>query len=137
MTLNDPLLRGLDDEFPSPQSRYTTLRESDIAQRDDLIVLAKSEESGVTLVKSKNNREVFMTGHLEYDTATLSDEYWRDKSKNLAIDIPKNYFPNNDPRLPPHSYWRSSAHLLFSNWLNYYVYQETPFNFTADGCCGV
>ena len=78
-----------------------------------------------------------MTGHLEYDTATLSDEYWRDKSKNLAIDIPKNYFPNNDPHLPPHSYWRSSAHLLFSNWLNYYVYQETPFNFTADGCCGV
>ena len=71
-----------------------------------------------------------MTGHLEYDTDTLAKEYWRDKDKGLPIDIPKNYFPNNNPSLMPSSYWRSTAHLLYSNWLNYYVYQETPFNFT-------
>ena len=71
-----------------------------------------------------------MTGHLEYDTSTLADEYRRDKSKNLPIDLPKNYFPDDNPNLAPQSYWRSTAHLLFINWLNYYVYQETPFNFT-------
>lgn len=129
-TLNDPLLRGMDDEFPVPQSRHTLLSKQDIKSNQELIILAESEESGVTLVKSKNNREVFMTGHLEYDTSTLADEYRRDKSKNLPIDLPKNYFPKDDPNLMPQSYWRSTAHLLFSNWLNYYVYQETPFDFT-------
>ncbi len=136
MTLHDPLLRGIDDIFPVPQSRHTTLAEGDIAAHQKLVILAKSEESGVTLIKSADNREVFMTGHPEYDTCTLSDEYWRDKSKNLSIEIPKNYFPHDDPRRPPHSYWRSAAHLLFSNWLNYYVYQETPFNFTKERAHG-
>lgn len=129
-TLNDPLLRGLDDTFPFPQSRHTTLMEDDIISHPELTILAKSKECGVTLVKSNDNREIFMTGHLEYDTDTLAKEYWRDKDKGLPIDIPKNYFPNNNPSLMPSSYWRSTAHLLYSNWLNYYVYQETPFNFT-------
>ncbi len=129
MTQNDPLLRGFDDTFPFPQSRHTTFREEDILARPELTVLAKSGEAGVTLVKSRDNREIFMTGHLEYDTATLSDEYRRDKAKGLEPDLPKNYFPGDDLSRPPRSYWRSTAHLFYSNWLNYYVYQETPFNF--------
>lgn len=128
-TLNEPLLRGFDDIFPIPQSRHTTINEEDIIIHPELSILAKSSEAGVTLIKSTDNREIFMTGHLEYDTNTLSNEYWRDKTKNLPINLPKNYFPNNNPCLPPASYWRSTAHLLFSNWLNYYVYQETPYNF--------
>ena len=129
-TLNDPLLRGFDDTFPIPQSRHTTLREEDIIVRPDLTILARSEEAGVTLIKSNDNRQVFMTGHLEYDTNTLANEYWRDKAKELPIDLPKNYFPNNNANLPPSPYWRSTAHLFFANWLNYYVYQETPYDFT-------
>lgn len=128
-TLNEPILRGFDDNFPIPQSRHTTVTEDDIIVHPELSILAKSPEAGVTLIKSTDNREIFMTGHLEYDTNTLSNEYWRDKTKNLPINLPKNYFPNNNPSLPPSSYWRSTAHLLFSNWLNYYVYQETPYNF--------
>lgn len=128
-TLNEPILRGFDDNFPIPQSRHTTVTEDDITVHPELSILAKSAEAGVTLIKSTDNREIFMTGHLEYDTNTLSNEYWRDKTKNLPINLPKNYFPNNNPSLPPSSYWRSTAHLLFSNWLNYYVYQETPYNF--------
>lgn len=126
---NEPLLRGFDDVFPIPQSRCTTILEEDVLKRTELEILAKSPDAGVTLVKSKDNREIFMTGHLEYDTETLANEYWRDKKKGLEINLPRNYFPNNNVSLPPSSYWRSTAHLLFSNWLNYYVYQETPYNF--------
>ncbi len=130
-TLNDPLLRGFDDVFPIPQSRHTTLRETDVLTRPELTILAESDEAGVTLVKSNDNREIFMTGHLEYDTSTLANEYWRDKAKGLPIELPKNYFPGNDAQKPPVSFWRSTAHLLFSNWLNYYVYQETPYDYVS------
>jgi homoserine O-succinyltransferase/O-acetyltransferase len=128
-TLAEPLLRGFDDQFPIPQSRHTSIKYNDIIKHQELSILAQSEEAGVTLIKSKDNREIFMTGHLEYDTQTLSDEYWRDKKRGLPIDIPVNYFPDGNPELPPSSTWRSTAHLFYSNWLNYYVYQETPFNF--------
>ena len=129
LTENDPLLRGFDDTFPIPQSRHSTIKKEDILENDDLIILANSPEAGVTIVKSKSNREIFMTGHLEYDTSTLSEEYWRDTNKGLKVPLPKNYYPNNNVNLPPSSYWRSTAHLFFSNWLNYYVYQATPFNY--------
>ncbi len=129
-TIAEPLLRGFDDIFPIPQSRHTTIHEEDIKQHDDLIILSRSEDVGVTLIKTKDNRSIFMTGHLEYDTNTLSDEYYRDKNKGLPIELPVNYFPDNDPCQTPHSTWRSTAHLFYSNWLNYYVYQETPFGFT-------
>lgn len=131
-TNNDPLLRGFDDTFPIPQSRHTTIYKKDVKNHPELTILAKSEEAGVTLIKSKTNREIFMTGHLEYDTETLASEYWRDKEKGAEIDLPKNYFPNSNPSLMPNSYWRSTAHLFYSNWLNYYVYQATPFNFTNE-----
>ena len=126
---NEPLMRGFDDIFPIPQSRHTTIYEEDVIKHPELVILAKSPDAGVTLVKSADNREIFMTGHLEYDTETLANEYWRDKERGLNINLPRNYFPNNNTSLPPASYWRSTAHLLFSNWLNYYVYQETPYNF--------
>ncbi|MCR5605775.1 MAG: homoserine O-succinyltransferase [Treponema sp.] len=125
----DPLLRGFDDTFYVPTSRHTTIKTEDVKKNKDLILLADSEKSGVTIAKSINNREIFMTGHLEYDTDTLANEYWRDKNKGLDIDLPENYFPDNNPNMPPVSFWRSTAHLFFSNWLNYYVYQETPFNY--------
>lgn len=125
----EPLTRGFDDIFPVPTSRHTTVLRGDIAAQNDLIILAESLEKEVTLSKSKDNRSIFMMGHLEYDTETLANEYWRDKNKNLPIDIPENYFPADDASKPPFSTWRSTAHLFYSNWLNYYVYQETPFDF--------
>lgn len=127
-TKNDSLLRGMDDLFPIPQSRHTTVNESDVLARPELTILAKSDEAGVTLIKSNNDREIFMTGHLEYDTNTLANEYWRDKNKNLPIELPKHYFENDDSTSFPNSTWRSTAHLFFSNWINYYVYQETPYD---------
>ncbi len=129
MTRAEPLLRGFDDEFPSPQSRHTEVRSADIKGCSDLTVLAESDEAGVLLVKSKNNRQIFMTGHLEYDTDALALEYTRDKDKGLPIEVPCNYFPGDNPDSPPVSTWRSHAHLFYSNWLNYYVYQETPYEF--------
>lgn len=125
----DPLLRGFDDLFPIPQSRHTTIKKEDIIKHDDLIILAESKEIGPTIVKTKDNRAIFMTGHLEYDSETLKTEYFRDVDKGLEINIPVNYFPSDDPSKEPFSSWRSTAHLFYSNWLNYYVYQETPFNF--------
>lgn len=125
----DPLLRGFDDTFPIPQSRHTTLRKEDLLSCKDLIILAESAEAGVTIVKSKDNREIFMTGHLEYDTLTLAQEYYRDIDKGMKVPLPKNYFPTNNVNRLPTSYWRATAHLFYSNWLNYYVYQATPFNF--------
>ena len=123
----DPLLRGFDDTFPIPQSRHTTLHKEDILACSDLEILAESAEAGVTIVKSKDNRNIFMTGHLEYDTLTLAEEYNRDRDKGMNVPLPKNYFPTNNVNRMPTSYWRATAHLFYSNWLNYYVYQETPF----------
>lgn len=125
----EALLRGFDDTFPIPQSRHTTLKKEDILACKDLSILAESAEAGVTIIKSKNNRQIFMTGHLEYDTETLAQEYYRDTEKGLKVPLPKNYFPINNVNIMPTSYWRATAHLFYSNWLNYYVYQETPFNF--------
>lgn len=125
----EPLLRGFDDIFPVPQSRHTELCTDILTKNPDLTVLAESEEAGILLVKSNDNRQIFMTGHLEYDTETLGNEYRRDLTKGLKLDVPVNYFPSDDPWLKPLSTWRSHAHLFYSNWLNYYVYQETPFGF--------
>lgn len=127
-TWADPLLRGFDDQFFVPQSRYSTVEKKDLEAVKELEILAESEEAGVLLVKTRDNREVFITGHLEYDSNTLGDEYWRDIKKGLKIDIPYNYYTDNNPDNPPPSKWRSTAHLFFSNWLNYYVYQDTPFD---------
>lgn len=130
-TQNEPLLRGFDDVFPVPTSRHTTVSRNSIIRINDLKVLAESEENEITLCKSGDNRSIFMMGHLEYDTETLSKEYWRDKNKGLDINIPRNYFPEDDTSKAPLNSWRSTAHLFFSNWLNYYVYQETPYDIRA------
>ncbi len=123
----DPLTRGFDDFFPVPTSRYTWIDQNDIKAHSDLCLLADSPITGATLAKSADNRSIFMTGHLEYDADTLANEYRRDLEKGLNIDMPENYFTNNNPNLTVHSKWRSSAHLFYSNWLNYYVYQNTPY----------
>ena len=125
----DQLLRGFDDTFPIPQSRHTTLYKEDVEKCRGLVILAESAEAGVTIIKSKDNREIFMTGHLEYDTMTLANEYYRDTDKGMKVPLPKNYFPTNNVNRMPTSYWRATAHLFYSNCLNYYVYQATPFNF--------
>ncbi len=127
----DPLLRGFDDIFPVPTSRHTTTGKTSIQKVKDLIILAENQENEVTLCKSSDNRMIFMTGHLEYDTETLAKEYWRDKEKGLPIEVPLNYYPDNDPEKTPVNTWRSTAHLFYSNWLNYYVYQETPYDFNV------
>ena len=127
----DPLLRGFDDTFPIPQSRHTTLVKEDLIKHPELVILAESAEAGVTILKSKDNREIFMTGHLEYDTMTLAQEYYRDTDKGMKVPLPKNYFPTNNVNRMPTSYWRATAHLFYSNWLNYYVYQATPFNLSS------
>lgn len=126
-TEGEPLLRGFDDTFPIPQSRHTTLKKEDILRSKDLTILAESAEAGVTIIKSNDNREIFMTGHLEYDTLTLAEEYYRDIQKGMKVPLPKNYFPTNNVNRMPSSYWRATAHLFYSNWLNYYVYQATPY----------
>ena len=123
-----PLFRGFDDGFYVPHSRYTEIREVDILAVPELELLSISNEAGIFAVKSKNNRRIFFTGHPEYDADTLAREYERDLAKGLSIDMPKNYFPNDDPTRPPHVYWRAHAQLLYSNWLNYYVYQSTPYD---------
>ncbi len=122
------LLRGFDDEFLMPQSRHTEVRKEDLLNIEELDILAESEDSGVALVASKDGRKIFVTGHLEYDPDTLKQEYLRDYNKGLPIDIPKNYFKDDDPKLEPIVRWRAHANLLFSNWLNYYVYQATPYD---------
>ncbi len=127
ITPKDPLTRGFDDFFPVPTSRYTRIETADVLATPDLCLLANSPDTGVTLAKSKDGRSVFMTGHLEYDTDTLAKEYSRDKRKGLSITVPENYFTDNDPTKPVYSTWRSTAHLFYTNWLNYYVYQTTPY----------
>lgn len=122
------LLRGFDDVFYVPHSRYTEVRREDIEKVDELEILSESEEAGVYLVVSKDGRHIFATGHSEYDPLTLKKEYERDVEKGLDIDVPKNYFPNDNPNNEPIVKWRGHGHLLFLNWLNYYVYQETPYD---------
>ena len=124
---NEPLLRGFDDVFKAPHSRHTMIRREDILACDDLMLLAESDEAGVYIVVSKDRRQIFVTGHSEYDRDTLAGEYARDLGKGLDIQKPKNYFPDDDPAKTPEVTWRSHAHLIYSNWLNYYVYQATPY----------
>ena len=129
-TLENPqvkLLRGFDDQFDVPQSRHTEVRREDIEKVHQLDLLSTSEEAGVYLVISKDRQQIFVTGHSEYDPLTLKEEYERDRKKGLDIQIPKHYFPQDDPTKYPVVRWRGHANLLFSNWLNYYVYQETPY----------
>lgn len=122
------ILRGFDDEFFVPHSRHTEVRREDIEKVPDLNILAESEESGVYMVTAKKGRQIFVTGHSEYDPLTLKSEYDRDVNKGLDIEVPRNYFPEDDPTKDPIVKWRGHANLLYSNWLNYYVYQETPYN---------
>lgn len=121
------LVRGFDEEFLAPVSRYTDVSKQEIIAHEDLMLLSSSEEAGVLMVLSKDERHVMVTGHLEYDAVTLAEEYERDLKKGVDTPIPKHYFPDDNPDKKPVHRWRSHAHLLFSNWLNYYVYQETPF----------
>ena len=123
-----PIFRGFDDEFYVPHSRHTEVRREDILKVPGLKLLSESKKSGVYMAMSRGGREFFITGHSEYSPYTLNDEYVRDKKKGLPISIPKNYYRNDDPAQGPVVRWRGHANLLFSNWLNYYVYQETPFN---------
>lgn len=122
------LFRGFDDAFYVPQSRHTEVRREDIEKVKELDILSESEESGIYIVASHDGRQIFVTGHSEYDPMSLNDEYVRDINKGMEIDIPKNYFPGDDPKNPPIVKWRGHANLLYANWLNYYVYQETPFD---------
>lgn len=122
------LLRGFDDTFMVPQSRHTTVKTEDIAAVPELRILASSEETGVYAAMTEKGRQIFITGHSEYDAGTLAAEYLRDKSEGKPIEIPKNYFPDDNPEKPPLVTWRSHANLLYSNWLNYFVYQTTPYD---------
>ncbi|MBR5518333.1 MAG: homoserine O-succinyltransferase [Clostridia bacterium] len=122
------LFRGFDDEFMVPHSRHTTVLEEDIKKCDELKILSTSDEAGVYVVATDKGRQIFVTGHSEYDANTLKKEYDRDKNLGLDIDVPKNYFPDDDDTKEPMVSWRSSANLLYSNWLNYFVYQVTPYN---------
>ena len=129
--INDPFLpifRGFDDEFFVPHSRHTEIRREDILKVPELKLLSESQDAGVYMVISRSGRELFITGHSEYSPNTLHDEYMRDLKKGLPIDVPENYYTDNDPSKPPLVRWRGHANLLFTNWLNYYVYQETPFH---------
>ncbi|MDR3052153.1 MAG: homoserine O-succinyltransferase [Oscillospiraceae bacterium] len=123
-----PLLRGFDDSFAIPVSRHTTILEDEVRACPHLRVLAVSGESGVGLAVSLNGRRVFATGHSEYDPDTLAAEYWRDVEKGLDVAVPRHYYPGDDPQQQPLVSWRGHANLLFQNWLNYYVYQETPYD---------
>lgn len=125
---NNPLLRGFDETFYVPHSRHTEVRREDIERVPVLKVLTSSEESGVHIIANQTNRQFFITGHSEYDRFTLKNEYFRDVEKGLDIQVPQHYFPDDDPEQPPRFIWRCHANLLFSNWLNYCVYQETPFD---------
>ena len=127
------LLRGFDDVFWAPHSRHTTIHREDVEKIPGLKILASSKEAGVYAVMSKGGRQIFVTGHSEYDPETLNNEYVRDKNQGLEIAVPENYFPNDDDTKPPIVRWRSHANLLFSNWLNYFVYQTTPYDIMTIG----
>ena len=122
------LLRGFDDVFYVPQSRFTTVKTEEIKAVKELKILASSKETGVYAVTAKHGRQFFVTGHSEYDADTLKNEYLRDTKVGLPVDVPKNYFPDDDPAKPPIVRWRSHANLLYTNWLNYFVYQSTPYD---------
>lgn len=129
--VNNPLLpifRGFDDVFYVPHSRHTEIRRSDIEKSPELEIVSESPESGVYMVMARGGREIFVTGHSEYSPYTLDGEYKRDLGKGCPIEMPRNYYRDNNPQLPPLVRWRAHANLLFSNWLNYYVYQETPYD---------
>ena len=127
------LLRGFDDEFYAPHSRHTTVLREDIEKVWDLRVIASSERAGVYAVQTKYGRQIFVTGHSEYDPETLKNEYFRDKDAGLPIHVPENYFPNDDDTKDPVVRWRGHGNLLFSNWLNYFVYQTTPYDIMEIG----
>ena len=122
-----PLVRGFDDIFLAPHSRHTTVSNREIYANQELTVLAESEEAGVYLIIANEGHQIFVMGHSEYDRITLQTEYNRDKDKGLPIQIPKNYFTNDDPTTRPNLQWRAHSNILYSNWLNYYVYQVTPY----------
>ena len=128
LKVQSPLFRGFDDVFYVPHSRYTENHAEDILAKPELELLAVSDQAGVFAVKSRDNRRFFITGHPEYDPDTLANEYFRDVNKGLDIQVPANYFPDDDPSNPPLVRWRSAAQLFYSNWLNYYVYQTTPYD---------
>jgi homoserine O-succinyltransferase len=123
-----PIFRGFDDEFMMPHSRHTEIRRKDIDDRDMLTLIAESADSGVGIVMARNGREFFITGHMEYAPDTLDKEYKRDMGKRDDVEMPVNYYEHDDPTLHPVVSWRAHANLFFSNWINYYVYQETPYN---------
>ena len=125
---NSMLLRGFDDVFMVPHSRHTTVLREDVEKHPELTILASSDEAGVYAIKTDMGRQVFITGHSEYDADTLRREYERDRAAGLPIDVPRHYFPDDDPSRDPIVSWRSCANVMYSNWLNYYVYQETPFD---------
>lgn len=126
-----PLMRGLDDIYYVPHSRHTQIKRRDIAQVKDLQILSYSNEAGVHIVADMECRKFFITGHSEYDRDTLAKEYFRDKDKGLDIELPVNYFPNNDTNLVPNMTWKSTANIIFNNWLNYFVYQKTPYDLST------
>lgn len=126
-----PLLRGFDELFYVPQSRHTEVRRQDIEGIEKLDILSESEDSGIYIVASRDGKQIFVTGHSEYDPTSLKYEYDRDIAKGLHVELPRNYFPGDNPEKMPLSTWRAHANLLFSNWLNYYVYQQTPYDLGA------
>ena len=123
-----PLVRGFDDAFLAPHSRHTEVPIEDIRACKDITILAESEEAGLFLAMAQGGRRIFVMGHPEYDRVTLDGEYKRDMGKGLIIDLPKNYYKDDDPENKPLLLWRAHANNLYTNWLNYYVYQSTPFN---------
>ena len=126
----EPLFRGFDDEFFAPHSRYTGIDKQEILDHDVLYLMSNSEEAGPYIISARGGRQIFVLGHSEYDADTLAKEYGRDVNKGINPDIPVNYFQDDDPSKPPMVRWRSHAMLLYTNWLNYYVYQSTPFDIT-------
>lgn len=126
-----PLLRGFDDVFYAPHSRHTEVRRTDVMRVPGLKILAESDEAGLYIAGSENHRQLFITGHSEYDPLTLKAEYDRDAALGLPIHVPVNYYPDNDPTNTPVVRWRGHSHLLFANWINYYVYQETPYQLSS------
>lgn len=123
-----PIFRGFDDQFFMPQSRHTEVKSKDILNNKALTLIAESEESGASIIMARGGREFFVTGHMEYSPLTLDKEYKRDMDKRYDVDIPINYYRENNPSLPPIVQWRAHANLFFNNWINYYVYQETPYD---------
>ena len=128
-----PIFRGFDDVFRMPQSRHTEVRKEDIERVEGLRIIAESDESGVGIVMARGEREFFITGHLEYAANTLDNEYKRDRGVRADVGMPLNYYRDNNPDMPPVVTWRSAGNLLYSNWINYYVYQETPYDINLIG----